>query len=220
LLDDTNQLTPSSSIAYNETVDRIAVGYLNGLVKIYNVGHFHCSYQHMFNQEVHNLDWTSDLLLISQPDRLVVFDFEQKSINSVLTWNQQKEYFSDCIWKPFSTNIVVGRNKNRLLVWDIRSGREPVKVFQLGQIGTFQKLKFSHIPNSNLLSAYDSKLEKIKIYDFRFMVICQVESFETSSFLDYQWVVDKSAIVVATHRDELHWIDIDYSLDNLEIKIK
>ena len=39
----------------------------------------------------------------------------------------------------------------------------------------------------------------------------QVESFEniSSSFLDYHWTVDKTAIVVATHQGLLHWIDVD-----------
>ena len=39
----------------------------------------------------------------------------------------------------------------------------------------------------------------------------QVESFDqmASSFLDYYWTVDRMAIVVATHQDLLHWIDVD-----------
>ncbi len=45
----------------------------------------------------------------------------------------------------------------------------------------------------------------------------QVESFDeiSSSFLDYHWMVDKMAIIIATHQGLLHWIDV-----NIPIKSK
>ncbi|CAF0753394.1 unnamed protein product [Didymodactylos carnosus] len=210
---DENMESTTSSIAYNPTQERIAISYLNSSIKIYNLSHNNCLHQYKFDNEIYNLDWNkidSHLLLINQPDRLVVYDYQRKSISCTLSAKEkQKEYFADCIWKPLSSSMIIARCKNDLLVWDKRIGREPIRTEQLGQIGYYQNMKFSFHSN-NILAAYNSTLKKIKIYDFRFMIMRQVESFCNESFLDYHWTTDAPALVVATHSGQLHWLDIDY----------
>ena len=50
----------------------------------------------------------------------------------------------------------------------------------------------------------------------------QVESCDEipSSFLDYHWIINKMAIIVATHQGSLHWIDVDIPLKSKTINKK
>ncbi|UJR10601.1 hypothetical protein I4U23_014798 [Adineta vaga] len=95
-------------------------------------------------------------------------------------------------------------------------GNEPIRSQTLDIFGHPEKLKCSLASPNHLLSLYDSRLSKIKIYDFRYLTMRQVESFDnlSSSFLDYHWSIDQMAIVVATHQGLIHWIDINVPLNS------
>ncbi|CAF3534953.1 unnamed protein product [Rotaria socialis] len=216
-LDETVRLTPSS-IDYNKSFDQISTSHLNGTVKIYNASQYSLSYQFVFSNHgvLHQLKWNpteSNLLLLAHQSRLNIFDFEHKTIGLTLNYDG-KEHLADCTW--ITNDIIIGRHRQQILIWDKRASREPIRNEILDPFGQLEKLKCSLASPNHLISTYDARLAKIKIYDIRFLTMRQVESFDniSSSFLDYHWTINKMAIVVATHQGLLHWIDVNIPLNS------
>ncbi|CAF0947571.1 unnamed protein product [Adineta ricciae] len=216
-LDGTTHLTPLS-MDYSKSLDQIAVGHLNGTVKIYNPSQSQLCHEVTFANHgvLHKIEWNpkeSPLLLLAHQNRLNIFDCQRKTINLSLN-STGKEHIADCTWK--SNDVLVGRQRQQILIWDKRISREPIRNETLDIFGHPEKLKCSLASPNHLLSLYDSRLSKLKIYDFRYLTMRQVESFDdlSSSFLDYHWTVDQMAIVVATHQGQLHWIDVNVPLNS------
>lgn len=62
------------------------------------------------------------------------------------------------------------------MVAEIDRSREPIRNETLDNFGQSEKLKCSLASPNHLLSVYDSRLEKIKIYDFRYLTVNSLRS--------------------------------------------
>lgn len=207
-LDKPTDLTPSSI----DSNDFLAVSYLNGTVKIYDTSSYQLTFEKTFYYgNLHQLKWNpieSHLLLLSHQNHLNIFDTHRQTIDSTLS-NIGKEHLADCTW--LNKNLIIGRHRHHLLIWDRRVSREPIRNEVLDRFGQIEKLKYCLMSPENLISVYDSRLSKLKLFDLRFLTMRQVETFDenSSAFLDYYWLSNQMAILIATHQGSLHWIDVN-----------
>jgi len=207
-LDKTTDLTPSS-IDSNDS--SLAVSYLNGTVKIFDTSSYHLALEKTFYYgNLHQLKWNpleSHFLLLAHQNHLNIFDTQRQIVDQNLS-NTGKEHLADCTW--LSKDLIIGRHRHHLLIWDKRISREPIRNEVLDRFGQIEKLKTCLVCPENFISVYDSRLSKLKLFDLRFLTMRQVETFDEhpSAFLDYHWLSNQMAILIATHQGFLHWIDV------------
>lgn len=128
---------------YNARLDQIAVSHLNGTINIYDSAQSRLAQQFTFANHgvLHRIEWNpgesqlvnlllrsyhrlrtfhSLQLLLAHQNQISLLDCERKVIDVTLN-STGREHLADCTWK--CNDVVVGRHRQQILVWDKRVGR-------------------------------------------------------------------------------------------------